>query len=678
MFKDNFIKELSKITPDDGTKNYVLRQMNEVQKGQTKVKTRYRFTKKTRSFKAAVATVLCICIIALSTWIAAPSVNSGIITSSVSEGVPANVTYSGIYNLFSSIYKVQEAPKNVWDVIEKFFGLNFSLSAAPFGCGAADGSADFSKDVTEDITDAETSSTVLEDTEDYSTTNRQVNDVDEADIIKTDGKYIYTLNNENDMVYITRADKGKLKDAVMFSASMTEAASINYSQVEEMYVSSDRLIVIGTDSSDYDNTVTKSLIYDISDPENPKFKKSFAQSGNYISSRLVGDVLYMFTDKAFYDKPIEDDVSTYIPMLYETAAPDCPIPENNIFLFSGEIDRSYLIVTSVDCKEAKRIDSKTTLGGGDTVYANTESVYVAAKETSYHYLTDSILLEKYRDTTRLIRFGIDKDKLTAAAEGAVRGEILNQFSMDEHNGYFRIVTTVAGRITEGESTKKSFASTLSETTNALFVLDRDLKQVGSIVNLAPDERVYSVRFIGDYGYFVTYREVDPLFSVDISDPKSPKLLSALKIPGFSEYLHPYDDGLLLGIGKEDNYVKLSMFDISDPSMVLEKDKLICYSSSYSTASNHKAVLVNKEKNIIGFAGSDDYFIYSYDKEKGFVQRAKLPYVIKNEQNPDYSLSYSDVENTRGLYIGDYFYLCNLRGITSYSIDDFELVTQYSF
>lgn len=243
--------------------------------------------------------------------------------------------------------------------------------------------------------------------------------------------------------------------------------------------------------------------------------------------------------------------------------------------------------------------------------------------------------------------------------------------MDEYQGNLRLVTTLSRQ--NGKST------------NSLLILDSDLNKLGSIKNLAPDEQIYSARFLGDTGYFVTFRNMDPLFSVDLSDPSNPRVLGELKITGFSEYLHFFTDNLLLGIGKEINPdtqnfegLKLSMFDISNPSDVKEVNKIVEQSYQSTPAfTEHKSVLISSSKNLTGFAverydyntrqWSLAYVVYSYDKEQGFekVMECEL------DDDEDYSM-------IRGIYIGDYLYIVSSSQILSYHLGSFERVGQLNY
>ena len=251
--------------------------------------------------------------------------------------------------------------------------------------------------------------------------------------------------------------------------------------------------------------------------------------------------------------------------------------------------------------------------------------------------------------------------------------------MDEYDGKLRMVTTVDEYWIESikdDRTGESIGNKITEScrTNALYVLNQNLDIIGKIENLAEDEQIYSARFMGETGYFVTFRQTDPLFAVDLKDPKNPQILSELKISGFSEYLHFYGEDRLLGIGMEADEetgstegMKLSMFDISNPADVQEISKLAMGNYYYSEALyNHRAVLISVNANIFGFEveGQEngnfkrDYLVFSYENDQ-FVQKLKL------ETNNKYGEIYS----SRGTFIGDVFYLLTRDGsVKSYDLN----------
>lgn len=670
MFEEQLKQELDKIKPEETVKQKVrneMRHMSDKMRGAPDTNQSGRMMRILHSrWTAAVAAALCVCLVALSVvgW---PGKNGGNTEGDIlmTGKVPATVTYDAIYDLFDAIYKAN-APDRETNV--NLFGWTNGTKAS----GAVeDGDGALIETETADDVAAENAGA-----EDYSTTNRQVDEVDEADVVKTDGKYIYVLNQRKNRVTVVSADPGAMQavGTIDFSKDLQGTGKLSCS---DMYVSGDRLVLIGmcyVSGNEGASTTVYTEFYDIANPASPHLIDRLSQSGGYLSSRLYDGTVYVFSDQTFYEKPDRDDTSTYVPVIgNETGT--CPVEVQDICIFSGEIDRRYLTVTSADLQSAERLDSKTVLGGGDTLYVNTESVYAAAAECTARYLENS---GADTDQTRLIRLEINRGSITAKAEGAVAGTVLNQFSMDEYQGYFRIVTTVETVVKAAPSSGDSSAAddvawVSAERTNALYVLDRDLKQVGSVEGLAPGEQVYSVRFLGAFGYFVTFRQVDPLFAVDLSNPTAPKVLSALKIPGFSRYLHPYEDGLLLGIGNDadaatgrSGFAKLSMFDISDPANVTEQDKTLldCYYTQVEWT--HKAALIDSEKNLIAFMGNDAYYIYGYQRGQGFSLRARL-YV----QGSAY-------EEVRGLYIGEVFYVCSANEIDAYRLNGFEKIASLSF
>ena len=464
-------------------------------------------------------------------------------------------------------------------------------------------------------------------TKDHSTTNLQVAGVDEADVIKADGRYLYVLSGER--IVIVDPNDGKPQALAEFTLSHGEADGYG---VSGMYLVGDRLVVMQYRYIQL-RVTTAVLVYDIADPAKLSLVTCFEQDGRELSSRVVGDILYTVSQHTIRKKPDRNDPATFVPRVgcdgdsVVMAAEDICISEESA---------QYIVVTAVRVSgEGERLSQKAVLTLGSTVYANTENLYIAGED----YGT--------RETT-LLRFALNGGKLEKKAETEIEGTLLNQFSLDEHNGYLRVVVTEYGERTM---------------TNALLVLDADLKVVGSLKGLAEDEQVYSVRFDGDVGYFVTFRQVDPLFTVDLSDPTKPVIQSQLKIPGFSQYLHPYGEGLLLGIGMQTDengrttFMKLSMFDVSDKTAVTEADVHILDQRYGEVLYNHKAVLVDVRKNLIGFATADNtYRVYGYDAENGFTLKARVAALSSH--------------STRGVYIGEYLYVVSANGVLSYRMSDF--------
>ena len=499
----------------------------------------------------------------------------------------------------------------------------------------------------------------------HSDTNVRTEGVGEGDIIKTDGKYLYIMSM--DKVQILNIESEEMKQAGTISMDAND-------YLIEIYLKDDKLVCVyarTTDKTDSQGVIrsvpyTVAETFDVSDPANPKSLGEMSQSGSFHTMRVSGDYMYLLSTFYADISGPKGDISSYVPEVQGKL-----IESNYILLPQQEKGRVYTVVTSFSLKDpTKQTDHLAFFGDGSQCYVSENNIYV------YDTIYDAKVSPVTQTEIRKVSY---KDgKLDGTGQVVIDGVINDSFSIDEYEGYLRVVTTIR----ENDDTSggvnpllrtdsaSNTGSQGADSTNALYILDKDLKETGKLDNLAEDERVYSARFMGDTCYFVTYKQVDPLFSVDLSDPKKPKVLGELKIPGFSDYLHPYGDGLLLGIGmdvEEDgttvNGVKLSMFDISDPKDVKEVAKTVleeCYSTDVSY--NYRAAFVDTEKNLIGFPGykeQQEYYIYSYDKEKGFtcVFEKKLS-------------GYSEV---RGLYAGDRFYLVTEATVESYRLDNFEKV-----
>ncbi len=488
----------------------------------------------------------------------------------------------------------------------------------------------------------------------HSDTNIQVTGVQEADVVKTDGHYLYALSKAT--LTIVEVSDGKLNQAAELVLEQDGYA-------ENMYVTDNRLVVERTKVQrgvDVCNTFVE--VYDITDRTAPRLLTNFGQSGYRVTSRMIGDILYTVSEYSIYKTPAEDEIATYVPVVSYNTDDVVPLAVKDIYVCGGDAAGcTYTVISGYDTAAMRQVSHKSLLGNGDTVYCSAENLYLAGYT--------GIKTENSRvNATQLHRFSLKDGEVKWEADGMVEGSLLNQFSMDEHDGYFRLVTTEGGTTWKENDDGRMVTVTPTKTSQSLYVLNDDLEVVGQINNLAPDERVYSVRFTGDIGYFVTFRQTDPLFAVDLSDPTKPTVLSALKIPGFSEYLHPFTDNLLLGLGRDadekgvqSGNVKLSMFDVSDPADVTEAYTFVLENCQYSAAEhNHKAILADAEHDLIAFPGNAGaYLIYGFTEEDGFALRAELQVPM--------------AEYGRGVYIGDYFYLVTVGyAVHSYRLSDFSL------
>lgn len=486
----------------------------------------------------------------------------------------------------------------------------------------------------------------------YSQTNLQELGVDEADVIKTDGNYLYILK-ANGQIQIVTADSADSK-----IASTIEQPALDESPVD-MYIDGNTLNLIttgcetnmkksgiDTDSAPKENAIideiyevdnrnyTKLYTYDISDRKDPKLAGEISQEGCYATSRKNGDIVYLFT--SYYpDLSHTDDPAYYVPEVNDTL-----LKESDICLPEDISDTGYLVMSSVSVKDpSETIDMKAVVSGAQNFYISNENIYI----------TNAVWQEETR--TELLKFHYSDGKITSADAASLKGYLNDSFSLNEYNGYLRVVLT---------------ENSIGADTNSLYVLDDRLNICGSIRDIAKGETIQSARFMGDTGYFVTYRNMDPLFSVDLSDPNNPKILGELKITGFSSYLHFYGENRLLGIGYEtdpdtgETYgIKLSMFDISDPANVTEIKKYVIKDAwDCSVLNDYKAVMLDDHKNVIGFACDDQYMIFNYDNVDGFKN------VFAKKLREDTALGYYDgvasyyvgYGYARGCYVNDTFYL----------------------
>jgi len=512
-------------------------------------------------------------------------------------------------------------------------------------------------------------------TRSHSSTNVQVEGIDEADVVKTDGTYIYQIAGNK--VLITRAWPAS-------SLKIAHELELEGFSPSTLYLDDDRLVVIGMQAekmeADANNDDaarhmimpilwqnTRVLVYDISDMNNITLSRDIAIDGYNATSRKKGDYIYLVNSR--YVGWLMDGEEPVRPWYKDSAAGDekTEIDFDDIRYFPDVALDDYVIFAALDLKGGK-LEVDTYLGWAQHMYMSHENLFLA--------MTD------WTDTT-VFKFDVDGLNLNYVGSGTVAGTPLNQFSMDEHNGYFRIATTDY--------------SDWENTNNALYVLDGSMKVVGQIKDIAPGERIYSARFMGDKGYLVTFETVDPLFVIDLSNPRDPKILGELKIPGFSNYLHPLDDNHLLGIGQDTRVqsyegrefvttkgIKLAIFDVSDVNNPREKHvELIGSSGSWSEALyDHKAVFyhdgvlafsasVTEETNShdwnysLAFSGA---LFYDVDLERGFVQKGRVSHKI--EENED-NYGYYNYDVRRIVQIEDVYYTISDLMVMAHNKDNFK-------
>lgn len=546
----------------------------------------------------------------------------------------------------------------------------------------------------------------------YSQTNIQVEGVDEADIVKTDGDYIYVLSNSKlSVVKAMPADKMRLVSTVDFNS--------NDFHPRDLYVDTKHLVVTGDSyrksspvlnqkKSIYpvppgnDIQTSKVIIYDIKDKDNITKSREIEVEGYCLSTRKIGSSLYLVTNRnTNYYRPGDPII---LPSYRDSSAGNDfqTISCDNINYFPNCIYQSFLIVAAIDTDNLnQKVDIKTYLGNGDNIYASSSNLYIAINSYSQvqPLMEDSAFpTSPSGSETEIYRFALKGASTTCTGRGKVPGTILNQFSMDEYQGFFRIATT------SGEIWSRS--DNVSH--NHIYVLDGNLKLAGKLENIAPGEKIYSTRFMGDRAYMVTFRNVDPFFVIDLKEPQKPKILGKLKIPGYSDYLHPYDENHIIGFGKDTveakgwggepqayyQGLKIAIFDVTDVSNPVEMSRAVIgdRGTDSEILNNHKALLFSKDKNLLAFPvtlmelipdnesygnipayGSFTFqgaYIYNIDLKKGLEYKGRISHLdaADYQRAGDYWYD-SDNNIKRVLYIGDALYTVSPTQIRVNSIAD---------
>ena len=487
----------------------------------------------------------------------------------------------------------------------------------------------------------------------YSETNIQVAGVDEADIVKTDGTYLYVTSNNS--LFILKAyppEEAEVLSRIGFNGTLGE-----------IFLNENKLMILGSSAAypygSYpyklptfidDKTVVE--VYDISDRSNPVLARNFSISGNYFDSRMINEYVYLIVSQPAY-------------LLYDTLVLPKTYSGNVIeeinasrIYYANISDNSYAFttVTAINIQDDAQEPTHETflLGATSCMYVSLNNIYIT-------FWTQG-------GGTLIYRIRIEDEIITCEASGEVPGSVLNQFSMDEYNSYFRLATT-------------SWKNGTSQ--NNVYVLDMNLTLAGKLENIAPGETIYSVRFMGDRGYVVTFRQVDPFFAIDLQDPYSPKVLGVLKIPGYSSYLHPYDESHIIGIGKDGSVVKMSLFDVSNVTDPKEIDNYQV-SGTWSDSpvlSNHKALLFNSSKNLLVMPIiTSDYsvwqgaYVFNITIQEGIALRGRITHA-ENASDLGYYYYSNPYYVKRSLYIDNVLYTISDKKVMMHNLETLDEINQ---
>lgn len=618
-----------------------------------------------RKRPAAKAAVVCalVLVLTLTASVLTSDMNPGnqppIDAPRVQEAKKQKNDYTTIYKTLFAAYRESESNKQG--------GADSETALAPESSAAGDSA--FSKE-----------------DQPYSSTNMQAEGVQEGDISKTDGEYIYTVVNRR--LTIAKAENGKLTpiytNAIESTSSQDTGAQS--AQAAQLYVQGDILTIICShmyatgaygEIAVCGDTVlsgdTQIFVYDISDRGSPRLTGNLELSGNYLTSRVVDGTLYVLTDYYFnMDGAREESPTSFVPSL-TAGGKSRAVDSADVCISMAKPQAQYTTIASVNLNSPSDFASaKTVMGGGTSIYCSTQSLYLPI----YRYDEAAEI-----SGLQLLKYSFSGGKITLAAETQLKGGLLNQYAMDEYGGYFRLVTSYTNmKVTQGGGTVS--AEILGET-QMLYVLDENLQTVGTYLNDSKEEHLQSVRFVKSIAYFVTFLQTDPLFAVDLSDPAHPALVSELKLPGFSRYLHPYGENRLLGFGVDaddtglQTGLKLSMFDTTDNGDVKEKHSITFSDKNGSSAAlnEFKAILIAPEKGMIGLPAWElnensyertlCYYIFSYSDAEGFTLKTQITL-----DNTGAESLYLD--RARGMYIDDYLYITNAPYLSAYSLSGFSL------
>lgn len=607
----------------------------------------------------------------------------------------------------------------------------------------------------------------------FSTTNIQVQGVDESDLTKTDGAYIYSVSEQN-IVIASAVPADKLK------AVSTIALD---SRPQEIYLAGDRLIAFGYANQALpparkmapgffvpQSSFTFVAAYDISDRTAPKLIRRLELEGNYVSSRLIADRLYFVTaNYNFY--PAAD--TNPLPRIMENGqvissdktTDKYAFPEVYYIDAPTALNATTVTAFKLDDLMAAPLEQVYLMPAGETVYASTDNLYIAYTKYLSEYdmkmalareilaprlsaalrqrleqiaaidpaiLSDDEKLNKANqviqsyvatlspeeqsalnkelesqfsqrhpniakelEKTVVHKISLRDGKLSYQGAGEVTGRLLNQYAMDEFEGHLRLATTRQRNwftpflLAAGDAIMPAPAP--SDSFNNIYVLDDRLAVVGQLEDMAKGESIFAVRFMGQRAYVVTFRQVDPLFVIDLAAPEKPAVLGQLKVPGFSNYLQPYSDTLLIGIGKEAvdkgergvevGGLKASLFDVSVPASPKEISSLVLggRGSDSIAAYDYKAVLFSKEKGIIALpasltaAASTDYrpefqgiVVLNVTADK-ISERGRIAFRLPDQMNKDNI--YFDDNARRALYINDALYSVSAASLKANRLSD---------
>jgi inhibitor of cysteine peptidase len=549
----------------------------------------------------------------------------------------------------------------------QFFGSTTSISAPSYSLG-----------VTQNLPSAAGTSSKAADS--YSTTNVQVAGVDEPDTVKTDGQYIYTVSTSQNPGYYFGGYNLQTSNAIYIISANPQNPQIiskislgNDTEPAGLFLSQDssKLVVLASKYQVYayanepiplystrlgvamlgpyqSDVYTYINVYDISNKANPVLARNFTVTGSYFDSRMIDNYVY-----AVVSQPaIVYNNTVNLPAIYN-GKNEYGLAPTSIY-YTDMVQPSYYTFTSffgMNILDNSQQPTNMTImmGGASTMYVSTNNMYV-----TYPTWTSG------GEYTSIYRVSINASQLTFEAQGNVTGYTINQYSMDEYNGYFRIATNF-----QNTTISKTFSSFQPKQMNNIYVLNSDLTTIGKLEGVAQNENLYAARFMGNRCFLVTFKQTDPFFVIDLINPVAPKVAGELKIPGYSSYLHPYDENHVIGLGSESQInsgwestnVKLSLFDVTDinnPSEIANYMVQGNYTSSIAL-NDPKAFLFDLQKQLLVIPVSINNYYY-YVNNSGSATSGS-----QTIQPPAPEVSPGAIISTTDSWQGAYVFNVNLNG-----------------
>ena len=573
-------------------------------------------------------------------------------------------------------------------------------------------------DFTADSASTTDSITTTQPTKEYSTTNIQVENVDEADITKTDGDYIYSLSEEKVIITDVR-DENQIKIASEIEQNDSDIIPI------DLILYNNKLVVISEEiesstiySRNYDN-ITFVSIYDISDKENPKEVKNYQLEQTYYTSRCIDGRLYVISSG--YLKEENDEIVTYY---YEDGEQIDP-GYKNIKRIKDLNTYAQTILSMLDLNNInEKVKVNSYLMDVENAYVSENNIYLLDEkyEGGYSYTPEISSIFGFKGIlgafsndyyenedsgtyTNIYKFNLLEDgSIKYDKKAKEKGETINQFSIDEYAGNLRMA------LYDSEGSR-------------VVIFNNEMEKIGETEALAEGERMYSSRFLGDRAYLVTYKTIDPLFVIDLSNPERPEVLGELKIPGYSTYLHPYDENHLIGIGMQTEErvnrdssgrvrstsavitgMKMALFDVTDVNNPVQISDTVIGDSRTTSAilTNHKALLFSKEKQLLAIPVnnytedfeienssdeydsivssytnynkqyvSEGYFVYNINLTDGFTLKGTITHEKTTSSKSYYNVS----RLLRGLYIDDNLYTVSEDYVKVNRLEDLQEISQ---